>query len=335
MRVLQSFPRVGATTNPYLKQLLAQLEGAAEVRTFSWRNALFWDYDVFHVHWPDAILRYARFRNPATRALRPLTNRVAFLLLLGRLRLRRSAVVRTVHNIDPHEPPRWFDVGLLRRLDALTTAWIRLNPFTPVPAPDCAETILHGDYRSWFGAYPPVPTPVSGRLIFFGLMREYKGVGDLVSAFTKTTDPSLSLHLVGRPAPDSFASTIESAAQRDPRISTELEYVDEATLVEEIGDAELVVLPYREMHNSGVALLALSLDRPVLVPDNEVNRALAVEVGPLWVSLFEGTIKPADLTGALNRARQARQIGGGPDLSARSWADAGARHVAVYRRAMR
>ena len=40
-----------------------------------------------------------------------------------------------------------------------------------------------------------------------------------------------------------------------------------------------MVLPYRQMHNSGAVLAALSLDRPVLVPATD-QRGLGAEVGP-------------------------------------------------------
>ncbi len=66
-------------------------------------------------------------------------------------------------------------------------------------------------------------------------------------------------------------------------MSSALGFAPDADLVREISMSEMVVLPYRFMHNSGAVLLALSLDRPVLVPDNEVNRLLEIEVGSDWV----------------------------------------------------
>ena len=57
------------------------------------------------------------------------------------------------------------------------------------------------------------------------------------------------------------------------------------------------MLPYRHMHNSGAALTALSLDRPVLVPETDVNRDLARETGPGWVVTFAGELRPATWSG--------------------------------------
>ena len=100
-----------------------------------------------------------------------------------------------------------------------------------------------------------------------------------------------------------------------------------------MGQAELVVLPYREMHNSGAALLALSLATPVLVPDNPVTRALAREVGEEWVRTYRGEVTAEALVEALCHVRQIPP-GCRPDLSARDWATAVRSHLAVYEAAM-
>ena len=55
------------------------------------------------------------------------------------------------------------------------------------------------------------------------------------------------------------------------------------------------------------ALLALSLDRPVLVPANPVNDRLAEEVGPVWVQRYAGALTAEVLTSALAAVRS------GPD----------------------
>jgi len=97
--------------------------------------------------------------------------------------------------------------------------------------------------------------------------------------------------------------------------------------------AAVVVLPYTEMHNSGAALMALSLDRPVLVPDNPVTRDLGTEVGDGWVLRYGGELTPERL---LEAAAEAARLAPGdrPDLGSRDWHHAGAQHLAAYRRAV-
>jgi beta-1,4-mannosyltransferase len=247
--------------------------------------------------------------------------------LLGVLRARRIAVVRTLHNPQPHEQPQPLDRALLRGLDRATTRWIRLNPFTAQSDPARTSTILHGHYRDWFG---PADAPAArGRLLCFGLLRPYKGVECLLEAFAELRDPSATLHVVGSPTTPDLRAAVLAAASADTRVTARLEYVDDATLHDEIAAAELIVLPYRELHNSGAALLALSLDRPVLLPASEMASALAEEVGPGWVHVYPGELTGAALATALARSRDAVRAGR-PDLSRREWADAGIRHRGVY-----
>jgi beta-1,4-mannosyltransferase len=70
---------------------------------------------------------------------------------------------------------------------------------------------------------------------------------------------------------------------RRPRVRLTLRHADDDELVEAVGEAQVVVLPYRQMHNSGALLLALSLDRRVLVPSGPVTDELAARVGEHWV----------------------------------------------------
>src|SRR5690606_29902058 len=148
-----------------------------------------------------------------------------------------------------------------------------------------------------------------------------KGVERLLQAFAETrTDPaadSLSLRIGGKPSTDELAIMIDKAAAADPRIEVTPEYLADADLVRIVTEAELVVLPYRFMHNSGGTLAALSLDRPVLVPDNAVNRLLAEEIGPGWVHLFSGELTAEALLTALRRAREPRSER--PRLTGRDW----------------
>jgi beta-1,4-mannosyltransferase len=324
--VLQSFPRPQSTTNPYLVQLVRALPDDVRIEYFGWRRALAGRYDVLHLHWPEALLR-------SPSRITSLARTAAATLLLGVLRARRIAVVRTLHNPRPHEQPPPLDRVVLRGLDRTTTRWIRLNRFTVEPDPARTSTILHGHYRDWFG--PPGGPPVPGRLLYFGLLRPYKGVESLLRAFAELRDRSVSLHIVGSPATRELRDSILAAACADTRVTTRLEYVDDPTLRDEIAAAELVVLPYRELHNSGAALLALSLDRPVLLPASEVTSALAEEVGPGWVHLYPGELTGNVLAAAAAATAAAGRSGdaapaGRPDLSRREWAEAGAAHRAVY-----
>jgi len=175
VRILQSYPGERATTNPYLTQLGNRLGARSELLTFPWTRALTDRYDVLHVHWPETLLRG---RTP----LRGLVRRLLFRALLARVRRRRTAVVRTVHNVRSHEEATPAERRLIERLDRRTTLWIRLNEATPVPGGVPVRTIEHGDYRDWFAGHA-LPEAQPGRMLYFGLIRSYKGLDALITAF--------------------------------------------------------------------------------------------------------------------------------------------------------
>lgn len=327
--VLQSFPAPRPTTNPYLAQLRASLDATPGVRveTFSWRAALTGHHDVFHVHWPEILPEGS---TPARAALR----RVLAWLLVARLRVRGTPVVATVHNLRAHESSPDRRSLFLQALSARTVLRVRINAATRLGDDQPSVLVPHGHYRDWFARYPE-PATVPGRVASVGLLRPYKGTDVLLRAFagTRAEMPDASLVIAGRPSTPRLADELRDLADADDRVHLDLRFLPDDDFVREVGRAELVALPHRDMHNSGGALAALSLSRPVLVPDNEANRLLAAEVGPGWVHTYSGELDAGHLVGAL-RDLQARPPARPPDLSGREWDAAGSAHLAAYRRAV-
>lgn len=328
MRVLQTFGEPRPTTNPYIVMLRDALvaEPSIEHVPFSWRTALTGRYDVLHVHWPDALLAG---RHWWTRA----GKRAALAGVIARIRWRRIAVVSTVHNVTPASGP-YLDRVLIRALDRQTD--VRIHLAAQTPAVDGVPSVLipHGHYRTWFDGMPRAAA-VRGRLGYVGLVKPYKGVQRLVDAFAEASDidSTLTLRIAGKPTDEAVERGLRAASRRLSGLEMTLRYVGEAEFVEAITSSELVVLPYRHMHNSGAALAALSLGRPVLVPDTEITRALATEVGPGWVHRFSGEITAGALLDAVAALRDAPPVAA-PDLGGREWQDVGAEHARAYRSAM-
>lgn len=321
---LMSFPGRPPKGNPYRLLLEKGLRNAPglTIKYFSWKTALLGRYEVFHVHWPEILLEG---RTP----LRTYARRLLFVLFMARLRYQRIAIVRTMHNLELPRDIDWVEVALLRALERRTTLWIRLNTATELPPDSPGSTILHGHYREWYSPYPR-SNRVRGRLVFHGLVRHYKNVPALVRAMTEVGSAEASLRVVGQPSTTELAAEICQASDGDARIGLRLEFVDEADLVSEVTAAELVVLPYQEMHNSAAVITALSLDRPVLVPDNEVNRRLASEVGDGWVHTYRGPISASAIERALSDVASAPPSGQ-PNLDQRDWDLGGIQHAEAYR----
>jgi beta-1,4-mannosyltransferase len=326
--VLQSTPEPRPTTNPYIVMLREHLRTAGvQVVDFSWRNALFGRYDLVHLHWPETMPEGRnRFRALVREAL-------TFVLVL-RITIMRIPVVRTMHNVHLPDGLSRRVVVMLRILERLTTLRIRLNTSTETPPGTAVETILLGHFRDWFAAHPR-SAAVPGRIGYFGLVRRYKGIETLIDAFLEAQQQrgGLSLTIAGKPSSDQLTTTLTERSAHDPAIELDLRFVSDAELVALATSCELIVMPYHFMHNSSGALTALSLDRPVLVPDNEVNRQLSADVGPGWVHRYTGALGGADLLEAIAAVQTTPPLQR-PDLSARDWDRVGKAHEAAYRRAV-
>ncbi|WP_345752732.1 glycosyltransferase [Microbacterium rhizophilus] len=318
-------PAVGPKSfNPYTTLLVRALDPSrVRTRYFRWKGMLTDDFDVLHVHWPEHFTRHAR---PAVRTLKAI---LLFVFLL-RIRVQRKAIVRTAHNLRPHEQGTWAERRVLAYLDRHTTLWFVLNDATPVPE-SRKVLIQHGHYRDWY----PMPQPgqqVAGRLLTFGLIRAYKGVDDLVSAFRDLDGAEWSLHVCGRPDSAETVTRLEDLRGEDDRIALDLRYVPDDVLAQEIAEAEVVILPYREIHNSGVALLALSLNRPVILRDAAATRLLAEEFGDEWVHRFTGELTAEtlrDSIAALRAAPRSTEV----DMRSRDWGVLAGEMTAAYGRA--
>ena len=327
LRVLQTYMTPLEFHNPYVKLMDSSLEATerAEVLHFTWHTALLGRYDVVHAHWPEDVL-------DATTPVKALGKRACMALWLARLAITRTPIVRTVHNL---ELPSGMD-PLKRRLvvamDTMTAHRVLISETTPRPHGP-STVVLHGHYSGWLGDLPRSPQ-VPGRIAYFGLVRRYKNVESLARAFTQTAEahPDWSLSIAGRPSSDELAQALEQIVAGDERVTMTLRYLSDAEIVTEVTAAQVVVLPYKEMHNSGSLLTTLSLGRPALVPDNLANRAVADEVGPGWVHFYDGDLDAADLERVMTRLTEHPPTGT-PDLSRRDWDVSAAGHLRAYEEA--
>ncbi len=327
IRVLTSYREPTATTNPYVVQLNRALiaEPGLSVANFSFRTALLGGYDVFHVHWPETLWN-------ARSTVRRFLKQLLVVLLLVRLRLTRVPVVWTAHNLANHESLDPFGAWLVRSLRSRVRLYIRINDYDGEGVPEPSVVILHGHYRDWFAQYPQAAT-VPGKLVFFGLIRPYKGVEDLIAAFADLDADGVTLQVSGRPLNPETAAELVRLAGPDSRVGLDLRFLEEYELVALVSSAELVVLPYREMYNSGSLLAALSLGKPVLVPQGPVNELVAAEVGAAWVMTYPGSITAAVIESALEAARALAPTDR-PNMDLRDWELTGKLHADAYSRAI-
>ncbi|TPX05823.1 glycosyltransferase, partial [Schumannella luteola] len=140
----------------------------------------------------------------------------------------------------------------------------------------------------------------------------YKNASALLRAFAEVPGDDLALAVAGRPSSPELAEELTTLAAADPRVRLDLAFQDDERMAAYLRAADLVVLPYRAVLNSGSAILGLSADRPVLVPALGSLVELAGQVGEDWVRTFDEELNAADLGDALEWATRGNRPPGVP-----------------------
>ncbi len=274
------------------------------------------NHDIVHFQWPEYVFR------GGTRFRRTIKGMLGF-LFLTKIALQRTPVVYTVHNRAPHEPPRFIERALMHYFNRLVTVCIYLNE-DPDNDPTRGVVLLHGRYDATGELITENAGPTT--VVTFGLIRPYKGIEQLISAFAEIQGEEFRLHIAGQPSDALYGQKIKELAAEDRRIFVQLEYIPEETLERIINDARLVVLPYTRLYNSGAVILALGLATPVLVPDSGSTATLSAEVGNGWVNRYKGKIQGRDIALAL-AVRPDHAL---PDFARREWDSIGLCHANLY-----
>lgn len=322
IRVLMSYAKPSINTNPFTLNLGEGLAEEVEVLYLDAASMLWRRFDVLHIHWPENLFL------AASRPRRFLKTFLG-LMLLARARFLNRPIVYTKHNIVPHERPGQFYGALYRWIERSAIARIYLNESTE-NEPSEGVTILHGDYPK--ADHSIVELPRSDRrqtnLLFFGQFRRYKGVEALLRGFRAQADPLLRLKMRGAIPDDAYRLELSALVGDDTRIDFEPGFIADVDLETHIAASDIVVLPYPHIYNSGVALLALSRGKPILVPDCPSTRTLQDEVGNEFVHLFQKPFTTAALDNLHTLA--GLHTTDRPRLDRRDWAAICRLHVRLY-----
>jgi glycosyltransferase involved in cell wall biosynthesis len=313
VRVLM-FPK--DVDNPYVRRLAAVLEHRdATIDEFSYKRALRHRYDVLHLHWPDSHLVSRRWYGALVKHAR-------FAALILWLRLRGTKVIWTLHNLKPHDANHWLSERLFplwvprlcTHIIALTSDGLNAaRTLYPSLNSKMAAVIPHGHYRD---DYAPAPARHEARaqlglptdrftFLFFGNVRRYKNVPQLIQEFRALRRNDVQLVIAGLPGHGVEAHELDQLREGDERISLRLNFIPESAVPLYFGAADAVVLPFDSILNSGSVLLALSFNRRVLAPRLGALPEIQHEVGGDWLSLYDGALT-ADMLERLQLAQSAR-----------------------------
>ena len=134
--------------------------------------------------------------------------------------------------------------------------------------PARVRVIPHGafDYLTRLPEEKPLPAELEGAegpvILFFGLLRPYKGIDLLLDAFAQVE--GAELWIVGNPRMD--VGPLRSAARAaSGRVRFVTRFIDDAEIPAIFRRADLVALPYRDAEHSGVLYTGLAFGKPMVL----------------------------------------------------------------------
>ncbi len=193
--------------------------------------------------------------------------------------LRKSCkVISILDNVVPHEP-RFFDTPLtkyfLKGSDGCVVMCSAVAEDLRKLAPDMKYAIIPHPLYTHFGEKQPREEAESWlglrhgmkNLLFFGLIRDYKGLDLLLEAFAGLPD-DYQLIVAGEPygSFEKYGKILEKTGAKD-RVRLFLEYIKDSQVSDYFSAADVVVLPYKSATQSGISAVAYHFDVPMIVTD--------------------------------------------------------------------
>jgi glycosyltransferase involved in cell wall biosynthesis len=303
LRILAWPLHAGTEGNPFVDLLYTPMrhEPSIQLTGYSRRRLALERWDIVHIHWPEWAIRGG--------TVRPRLDGFRFAALLEQARLRGARIVWTAHNLRPHEGTPTTDrfmrlfVHTLDLVIGLSDASLSdAQGMYPTLRRVQKVVVPHGHYRTVYPA--PIASYADARrrlgldhsgrtLLLLGQLRPYKNVNGLIRSFRTVASADDRLIIAGRPISEELARTIRETAHDDSRLLLRLEHIPDTDVPNLVRASDLLVLPYHAAGNSGAALLALSLDRPVLAPAKGSFPELAANVGVSWVQTYTGGVDDA------------------------------------------
>ena len=198
---------------------------------------------------------------------------------------------------------------------------------------DDIEIIPHAAYEQYGTPAEAEEAPAADgpcRLLYFGVIRPFKGVEDLVRAFDALPEDEASrytLTIVGETwEGHTLPGELVAASRYRDRISFVNRYVEDDEVEGLFADADVVVLPYHRSSQSGPLHVAMAHGLPVVV----------TAVGGLVeaTSGYDGAVlvQPQDPRSLLDGIRRAETLRGRRFAVPHSWEASAASFAALARR---
>jgi glycosyltransferase involved in cell wall biosynthesis len=157
---------------------------------------------------------------------------------------------------------------------------------------DTSKTVVipHGNYE---GVYPITLSRTEARqrlgiapqdraILFFGNIRPYKGVEQLLEAFEQLGQKNLRLIIAGRCLDKDLNKTIVRHAKNNPDITFHNGNVPDDEVAIYFMAADVACMPFMAVTTSGSVLLAATFGKPIVTPYLGAIKDIPKKVGVLY-----------------------------------------------------
>ena len=271
-------------TNPY-QELLATAVSRQSITVlwggygrFALLKTLRQKPDLIHLHWTAPFWLDAHLQRSRLAALR-------FLAEILWIKQQGLKIVWTIHNLQDHErtnPPLEHRVNqqLCHLANQVivpcraTAKSIRKTYRLPETFRPKMNIIGHGNF---IGIYDNTMTQAAARqrlnlpldalvFLFFGQIRSYKRVVELIQAFCQLEQKRAHLLIAGQPANPTITEALRHAHGNHPRIHLYLAFIPDIDIQQFMNAANMVVLPFADIAASSSIILALSFGKAIMTP---------------------------------------------------------------------
>lgn len=261
-RIVEAFPEYWGTRGKFAK-LIDQLKAS-------------WMLAMELIKHRRGVVHIQFFRSPALEVP---------IYILFRPILR--SLVFTAHNAVPHEQKPWHRLAyqmwyaMMDKVHVLSRYTAKQLSLTLGVSPKKIVFTPHGNYDRFIDDTPPAPRELTRQqlgiadqeklILYFGLIRPYKGVDRLVSAVSHMAMPNLKVLITGGCAEPLLSELRQKIAEEDGarRIIFRPGFVENHQLSSYLAAADIVVFPYTHIYQSGAVLLAMSFGKSVIASDIE------------------------------------------------------------------
>jgi O-antigen biosynthesis protein len=233
---------------------------------------------IFHLHWTNYILKNAQSLTEAEKF------KNQFIAKLFEFLAEGGNFIWTIHNTIPHDCSYLRQEIELRNIICTAAQKIHIHSAKSLPEIqkyinlplEKVQIIPHGNY---VGVYPNNVNRVQARqrfglsekqtvFMFLGQIRKYKGIGNLIYAFSQIQldFPNTHLLIAGMPKEPMELEALIANSEAKNKITLIQQYISGEMLQWFFSAVDVVVLPYRKILTSGSMLNAMSFGRPVIAP---------------------------------------------------------------------